>query len=99
MELDTPEGKLKIGDDTLTFEPSDDSPVVTLSLSPIPDYSYERGIYGVGTLVIGEHQFVLQNEQASTVVEELRRPRAKAARKSDGDKVTAKSDSDKATAS
>lgn len=75
MELDTPEGKLTITDDQLTFDPADDGPVLSVPLSPVPDYKYERGIYGLGTLVIAGHVIVLRNDQASAVVEELRRDR------------------------
>lgn len=93
MQLDTPEGVLTIEDDALKFEPADNGPELLVSLNPIPEYRYERGVYGVGTLVIDGQVIVLRNDQASTVVEELRRPRAtKPARKTAAD--AAKSDSD-----
>lgn len=76
MQINAPEGKLTIDDTVLTFAPWDDHPTVTVGLDPMPDYRYERGVYGVGTLVIGGQTIVLRNEQAAAVVEELRRERA-----------------------
>lgn len=96
MQLATPEGTLTIDDDRLTFKPSDDGPELSVSLTPMPDYKYERGVYGVGGLVIGGHYIVLRNEQSSTVVEELRRPRAEARPVKAAQ--TVKSDSDSAKA-
>lgn len=94
MQIDTPEGKLTIDDDELKFEPTDDGPTILVSLSPMPDSHYERGIYGLGTLVIGGATITLKNEQASAVVEELRRPRARDVSKprkaSDTDSVSGK---------
>lgn len=75
MQINTPEGKLTINDDSLIFEPVDDGETVTVSLSPMPDYRYERSVYGTGALVIGDAYIVLRNEQAETVVTELRRDR------------------------
>ncbi len=99
MEIETPEGKLRISDDELKLTRTDNGPDLIVSLSPVPEYKYERSIYGEGSLVIGGHVISLRNEQAATVIEELRRPRAKAAprkatapdaRKSDGDTASAK---------
>lgn len=96
MQLDTPEGVLTIEDDELKFTPADNGPELLVSLNPMPESKYERGLYGVGTLVIGGQVIVLRNEQASTVVEELRRPRANASKpRKSADAV--KSDSDEAT--
>lgn len=76
MDLDTPEGKLSITDAELKFVPADDGPEIRVLLSPtVPDYEYQRGIQGLGALVIDGHVIVLRNEQASAVVEELRRSR------------------------
>lgn len=100
MNLDTPEGALTIDDDKLTFKPSDDGPELDLSLDPMPEWRYERGVYGLGTLVVGtspeQHVIVLRNEQATAVAEELRRPRA--SRKA-SKTATSKADSDAASAS
>jgi len=95
MNLETPEGQLTIDDDKLTFKPGDDGQEYTVSLSPMPEYEYQRGVYGLGTLVIDGEQITLTAEQATKVVEELRRPRAdvtKTTRKSDSDTATVKSD-------
>lgn len=96
MNIDTPEGALTVDDEELKFVPSDGGPELRLSISPMPDYRYERGVYGLGTLVVGGQVIVLRNDQASSVIEELRRPRtaSKAARRSAD---AAKSDSDEAT--
>jgi hypothetical protein len=75
MQIDTPEGKLTIEDDSLRFEPADNGPTLDVSLDPMPDYKYERGIYGTGGLVISGQYIVLRNDQAETVITELRRPR------------------------
>lgn len=96
MNIETPEGALSIEDNELRFVPVDNGPELKVSLNPMPEYKYERGVYGLGTLVVGTgpeaHVIVLNNEQASAVVEELRRPRGNAnkARKTDGDSATAK---------
>lgn len=75
MQINTPEGKLTIEDDSLTFEPVDNRDTVEVSLSPMPDYHYESSVYGTGALVIGGAYIVLRNEQAETVITELRRER------------------------
>lgn len=97
MKLDTPEGVLTIDDDALTYTPADSGDEVNVPLSPLPEYRYERGLYGFGTLVVADHVFVLRNDQAPTVVEELRRPRtASKPRKSaaEATKPVLKADSD-----
>src|SRR3954453_572411 len=104
MQIDTPEGKLTIDDDALTFAPADDGPTLSLGLNPVPQYRYERGVYGLGTLVLGAspdaHVIVLSNDQAPAVIEELRRPRtsSKTRTAAKSDKTETKSDSDTATA-
>lgn len=97
MQIDTPEGVLTIEDAALTFAPADDGPELTVSLDPMPEYKYERSVYGNGSLVIGGQVIVLRNEQASTVVEELRRPRANASKPRKSGADVAKTDSDQAT--
>lgn len=96
MQLDTPEGVLTIDDDALKFKPSDGGPELLVSLNPMPAAKYERGLYGNGTLVIGAVVIVLRNEQASSVVEELQRPRVGSKSRKTAAEV-AKSDSDEAT--
>lgn len=78
MQIDTPEGVLTIDDSDLKFAPSDNGPELHVSLDPMPECKYERGLYGEGTLVIDGHTIVLRNDQATLVIEELRRPRATA---------------------
>ncbi len=95
MDLETPEGHLSVSDTELTFVPTDNSPEIAVKLDSDPDYRYERGVYGLGTLVIDGHVIVLKNDQAAQVVEELRRPRAAGSRKTG--KAEARSDSDTAT--
>jgi hypothetical protein len=101
MQLDTPEGKLTIDDDALTFEPADDGATLSIGLNPMPTYEYQRGVYGLGTLVVGDspdtHVIVLNNDQASAVIEELRRPRNASKSRTSGKSET-KTDSDTATA-
>ena len=75
MQVKTPEGTLTIEDDRLTVEYYDNDPTLTVSLDPVPEVEYQRGIYGTGTLSVGSAVLVLRNEQASEVVEELRRER------------------------
>lgn len=90
MKIDTPEGVLTIDDDRLVFEPTDGGPTLAVSLDPMPDYSYQRGVYGVGGLSIGNVYIVLRSEQASDVVNELRRERvSKTAPKTKRDSDTA----------
>jgi hypothetical protein len=83
MQITTPEGSLEISDDELTFSPHDDGPVLRVKLNPVPDYHYERGLYGLGVLAIGREVIVLRDEQAAPVIEELRRPRGKSAHKTE----------------
>lgn len=75
MQLNTPEGKLTIEDDSLRFEPVDNGPTLDVSLSPMPDYRFESSVYGTGALVIDGHAITLRNDQAETVITELRRER------------------------
>jgi hypothetical protein len=93
MKIDTPEGALTIDDDRLVFEPADDGPTLAVTLDPMPEFSYQRGIYGVGGLSVGDVYVVLRNEQAEAVVTELKRERT-----SKTSKTAAKRDSDTATA-
>lgn len=79
MRLATPEGTLTIDDDVLTYEPADNGSTVTVPLDPMPEYRYERSIYGTGALVIADAYIVLRNEDAEAVVTELRRPLRKSA--------------------
>ena len=91
-QYDTPEGKLTIGDDSLRFEPADNGATLDVPLSPMPDFHYERSIYGTGALVIGDAYIVLRNEQATDVITELRRERRpKSAAKPVTDKPAAQS--------
>jgi hypothetical protein len=94
MQIETPEGQLTIDDDELRFVPADNGPEILVSLSPMPDSHFERGIYGNGALVIDGQVIVLKNEDASTVVEELRRPRVNANK---ARKPETRSDSDSAS--
>jgi hypothetical protein len=92
MQLDTPEGKLTITDDSLRFEPVDDGPTIDVALSPMPEYRYESSVYGTGALVIADAYIVLRNEQAPEVITELRRERRpKTAAKPVTDKPAAQS--------
>lgn len=94
MRLDCPEGTLTLDDDTLTYEPKDNGPTLTASLNPMPEWKYERGIYGTGALVISGCYIPVRNEDAEAVATELRRERKSsakpAARKADSDEASAK---------
>jgi hypothetical protein len=94
MKTTTPEGVLTIDDDRLVFEPTDGGPTIAVSLDPMPEYSFQRGIYGTGGLSIGDAYVSLPNEQAESVITELRRERAPKTAK-----PAAKRDSDAASAS
>lgn len=74
-KFDTPEGTVEITDTDLVHKPADDGPELRVSLVPMPEYSYQRGLYGSGTLELGEHVVAFKNEDAARVIEELRRPR------------------------
>jgi hypothetical protein len=93
MRLDCPEGVLTIDDDSLTYEPTDANPTVTVPLDPMPEWRYERAVYGTGALVIGPAYIPVRNEDAEAVATELRRERKSSkasARRSDTDSATAK---------
>ncbi len=97
MDLETPEGHLTISDQTLSFVPADGGPELTVSLDSDPEIKYERGVYGLGHLVVDRNTIVLKNDQASAVIEELRRPR-QSGKSRKADKPEAKTDSDSASA-
>jgi hypothetical protein len=94
MQLDCPDGVLTLDDDTLTYAPKDNGPTLTASLSPVPDWHFERGIYGTGALVIAGQYIPVRNDDAEAVATELRRERKASAkpatRRTDSDEATAK---------
>lgn len=97
MNLDTPEGTLNIDGDELRFVPTDLGPEVRVSLkagADFPNFKYTRGIYGNGTLDIGDAVIVLTTEQAPQVVEELRKRRDSTPAKPAAKGKTHKADND-----
>lgn len=98
MIVDAPSGTLEITDEALVFRPADDGAETRVSLKPVPDFFYERSIYGDGALSIGGEAIPLREQDAGSVVEELARLKSSSTQGKAG-KSRQLSDADKASAS